>query len=73
MRWSVWIAAASAVLISGTIASAQYYQSPFNQPYGVPGVPDIAASPRPDFPGAKQGQTAARHSHKHGNSNSASN
>jgi hypothetical protein len=73
MRWSAWIAAAGAVFISGTAANAQYrqdyypgqYNQPYyNQPYARQGGPDIAASPRPDFPGPYQGETPARRHHK---------
>ena len=73
MRWSTWIAAAGAVVISGTVATAQYRQDYYypgynTRPYARPTVPDVAAAPRPDFPGAKQSETSTRRSHKHGRS-----
>jgi hypothetical protein len=80
MRWSVWIAAAGAVLISGTTATAQYrsdyypgynsgyYQGQYNQPYGWQSGPDVAAHPRPDFPGPYQSETSRRY-HKRSSAN----
>ena len=81
MRWSVWIAAAGAVLISATAATAQYrsdyypgynsgyYQGQYNQPYGWQGAPDVAAHPRADFPGPYQSEVMPRRSHKRSSAN----
>jgi hypothetical protein len=71
MRWSVWIAAAGAIAISSAAAHAQYGAEynrgygQYSQPYGQPGPRDIGASPRPDFPGAKQSDISPRRTHKH--------
>jgi hypothetical protein len=69
MRWSALIGVAGAVMMSATVASAQYrqdYPGQVNPSYAGPhrGL-TIEGAPRPDFPGAKQSETSARHSHKH--------
>jgi hypothetical protein len=69
-HWFTLIAVTAAVLMSATLASAQYGYGPGGpgQPiYRQPG-PDLGASPRPDFPGAKQAQPSNRHSHGSKNS-----
>jgi hypothetical protein len=68
LRWPALIGAAAAVMISATVASAQYRQDYYPgqiSPSGPNRGLTIEGTPRPDFPGAKQSETSPQHSHKH--------
>jgi len=68
LRWFAVIAAAGAVMITATVARAQYGQDYYRSQIDRPGPnrgDTIYGTPRSDFPGAKQSGTSARHSKKH--------
>jgi hypothetical protein len=70
LGWSAFIGAAGAVMISATVASAQYRQDYYYYPGQIdrPGPnrgDTVYGAPRPDFPGAERSETSARPSKKH--------